>query len=148
MIKELLAVAKKMDQVGLTKEADYIDLVIKKLSNDESMTSSLDYLDPDQIVEENMTEEEMSFLEALNNFVSAFKQLQDSGEPGDFDEVSDVISDVETRVADMIKQRSFERSMYPSSSMEDFSEMEADIFNEDSYFYPDKIGPRPSSEKK
>jgi hypothetical protein len=34
MIKELVSVANKLDQVGLTKEADYIDSVIRKLSSD------------------------------------------------------------------------------------------------------------------
>lgn len=32
MIKELVKIANKLDSVGLTKEADYLDAVIRKLS--------------------------------------------------------------------------------------------------------------------
>ena len=32
MIKKLLIVANKLDQVGLTKEADYIDNMINKIA--------------------------------------------------------------------------------------------------------------------
>jgi hypothetical protein len=139
MIKELLAVANKMDVVGLTKEADYIDFVIKKLSGNVSPSdlytsedpyesyeekddsfyddegeaeSAFDYFNSNQIVKENMTNEEMSFLEALNNFTSSFERLQASSEPGDFDEMSDVIGNIETMAMDTISQKSFERSRF------------------------------------
>ena len=57
MIKELLAVANKMDVVGLTKEADYIDFVIKKLSGyEDDPESAVDYFDSNRIFKENMTD--------------------------------------------------------------------------------------------
>ena len=38
MIKDLIRVARKLDEVGLVKEADFIDGMIRKLSN-ESMNN-------------------------------------------------------------------------------------------------------------
>jgi len=35
MLKDLIKVANKLDQLGLQKEADYIDFVIKKISSDD-----------------------------------------------------------------------------------------------------------------
>ena len=152
MIKKLLAVANKMDQVGLTKEADYIDFVIKKLSGDESgiyydegeHESEIDYFNSDQIVEENMTNEEMSFLEALNNFTSSFERLQASSEPGDFDEMSDVIGNIKTMAMDTISQKSFERSMSSvGSNIEGYTEGDADFYNHDNYADYRRYGPKP-----
>jgi len=165
MIKELLSVANKMDQVGLTKEADYIDFVIKKLSGydgldetenmpkytDESGAyydegeheSAIDYFNSDQIVEENMTEEEINFLKALNNFVSSFEILQASSEPGDFDEMSDAIINIETMAMDAISQKSFERSIGPvGSKIDSYTEGEVDYHNHDKMSDPDRTGPR------
>lgn len=165
MIKELLAVANKMDQVGLTKEADYIDLVIKKLSGydeldeDENIPkytdesgiyddegeheSEIDYFDSNQIVEENMTNEEMSFLEALNNFTSSFERLQASSELGDFDEMSDVIENIKTMAMDTISQKSFERSMSPvGSKIDDYTEGQGNYYKHDQMSDPDRFGKR------
>lgn len=145
MIKELLAVANKMDVVGLTKEADYIDFVIKKLSGyEDDPESAVDYFDSNRIVKENMTDEEMSFLEALNNFTSSFERLQASSEAGDFDEMSDVIRNMETMAMDTISQKSFERSMSPvGSNIDRYTEGEADFHNHDNYADYRRYGPKP-----
>lgn len=170
MIKELLAVANKMDQVGLTKEADYIDLVIKKLSGydkldeDENIPkytdesgiyydegeheSEIDYFDSNQIVKENMTEEEIDFLEALNNFTSSFERLQASSEPGDFDEMSDVIENIKTMAMDTISQKSFERSMSPvGSEIDDYTEGQGGYYKHDQMSDPGRFGPKPSRKR-
>jgi hypothetical protein len=145
MIKELLAVANKMDAVGLTKEADYIDFVIKKLSGyEDDPESAVDYFDSNRIVKENMTDEEMSFLEALNKFTSSFERLKASSEAGDFDEMSDVIGNIETMAMDTISQKSFERSMSPvGSNIDRYTEGEADFYNHDNYADYRRYGPKP-----
>jgi RPA family protein len=149
MIKELLAVANKMDAVGLTKEADYIDFVIKKLSGyEDDPESAVDYFDSNRIVKENMTDEEMSFLEALNNFTSSFERLKASSEAGDFDEMSDVIRNMETMAMDTISQKSFERSMSPvGSNIDRYTEGEADFYNHDINADHRRYGPKPDGKK-
>jgi hypothetical protein len=174
-----------MDQVGLTKEADYIDLVIKKLSGydeldeDENIPkytdesgiyydegeheSEIDYFNSDQIVEKNMTEEEIGFLEALNNFISGFEKLKVSSKTRhshEIDEIFDVfdkidkISNVIENIKEMdiptiMAQKSFERSISPvGSKIDSYTEGQGNYHNHNKMSDPDRSGPKPSSERK
>jgi hypothetical protein len=143
MLKDLIKVSNRLDSLGLTKEADYLDSVIKKLSGSNPSQAELEGLDADRNVSANYSKGELKLLKALESVIDAFGEvLNQSFYSDELEGLYKQTQALQYEVTEKVNQASFERSMESSSPEVERMDREVGL-NPTWYEDYDNVGPRP-----
>jgi len=148
MLKDLIKVSNRLDALGLTKEADYLDSVIKKLSGSNPSQAELEGLDADRNVSENYSKSELVLLKALNAVSDAFGDvLNHTFYSDELEGLYQKFDALKFEVTEKVNQASFERSMESSSPEVERMDREVGL-NTPWYENYDNVGTAPIKKEK